>query len=72
MKQLTKDIYKLCLLSDNIEDKLKTTSFYRTASKEHKLQTIQQTKKSISHYDDKRYYLDAIHSRSHGHWRNTV
>ena len=26
MKQLTKDIYKLCLLSDNVEDKLKTTS----------------------------------------------
>ena len=72
MKQLTKDIYKLCLLSDNIEDKLKTTSFNRIASKEHKLMIIHQTKKSISHHDDKRYHLDAIHSISHGHWRNQV
>ena len=71
IKYLTHDKYKRCLLSENKDDRLIQSSFYRIESKDHQLQTIHQTKNSLSHYDDKRYYLDAIHSRAHGHYMNS-
>jgi len=72
MKELTKQMYINCLLSDKKEDLLRTSTFQRISSNNHKLTTKQQTKKSISHLDDKRHYTDALHSRAHGHWRNKL
>jgi len=70
MKQVTVEQYRRCLFPESIDDKLKRVSFYRIASQNHVLRTVPQTKKSISHFDDKRFYLNGIQSRAHGHWRN--
>ena len=32
--------------------------------------TKKQIKVSLCTLDDKRHYIDGIHSRAHGHWRN--
>ena len=42
-------------------------------SREHHVQTVEQRKKALSCYDDKRFLLaDGVHSRAHGHWRNII
>ena len=69
-KMLTHEKYKNCLLKEDNESRLQESTFYRIASKDHQLRTIKQTKRSLSHYDDKRYYIDGIHSRAHGHYLN--
>ena len=71
IKYITHQKYKNCLLSENKEDRLLDTDFYRIASKQHQLMTIHQKKTSLSHYDDKRYYLNNIESRAHGHYLNS-
>ena len=72
VKLLTHEKYRNCILSKVLADRLVDSTFYRIASKEHQLMTIQQTKRGLSHYDDKRYYLDANRSHAHGHYRNVV
>ena len=72
MKQLTVDMYRDCLLSDDINNLSRSSTFYRIESKDHVISTICQTKKSLSHYDDKRYYIDAIHSYAHGHCKIVI
>ena len=67
VKYLTHEKYKKCLLSDNIEDFSTVCSFFRIASKDHELMTLKQEKKALSHYDDKRDYIDAIHSLPFGY-----
>ena len=36
----------------------------------HEIHTITQTKTSLSAYDNKRFLINSVESRSHGHWRN--
>jgi hypothetical protein len=72
MKDINHKRYKDCLLSKEKEDRLQEATYYRIESKNHQLRTSQQTKTSLSHFDDKRYYLNAIESRAHGHFKNTT
>ena len=44
----------------------------RIKSDSHQLSSISQNKISLSCLDDKRFYIDRINSRAHGHWRNEV
>ena len=42
-------------------------------SEKHKMFTLEQTKKSLSPFDDKRYILeDGYATRAHGHWRTDI
>ena len=72
MKQVSVDQYRRCLFPESTDDMQRRVTFYRIESQAHVLRTTPQTKKSISHFDDKRYYLNAIESRAHGHWRNKL
>ena len=80
MKKVCHQMYKDCLhpsanfdvdaetKQDTDLKKLKQScKFYRLGSKKHQIELKSQTKTSLSHYDDKRYYLDAIHSLPHGY-----
>ena len=66
MKQISHERYKACLFNTN-DDRLQSCEFYRLASKDHNMNLLPQKKTSLSHYDDKRYYLDMIQSIPHGH-----
>ena len=59
--------YKNCLYSGKNE----YVSMVTFRSKKHKLQTIEQVKKALSRFDDKRFILsDGITTRAHGHTDN--
>ena len=59
--------YKDCLFSG--QDQYARMVTFR--SKLHQISTIEQIKKSLSRYDDKRYILDdGISTRAHGHYLN--
>ena len=45
------------------------TQFQKITSKDHVVTTTQYTRKSLSFYDDKRFYLCKIHSLPYGHYR---
>ena len=66
-KKIHFEHYKNCLYSGR--------NYYATMvsfrSKLHKVDTVEQIKKSLSRYDDKRYILeDGISTRAHGHYLN--
>ena len=66
-KKIHFDHYKDCLFSGR-GHYAQMVSF---RSKLHKIDTIEQIKKSLSRYDDKRYILnDGITTRAHGHYLN--
>ena len=69
MKELTHDRYRKCLLSAERQDRVMDTTFYRISCKNHELATIKQTKRALSHYDDKRHYMNALQSLAHGHYK---
>jgi len=72
MKDIRHKRYKECLLSEENDDRLQEATYHSIESKSHQLRTAKHVKTSLSHYDDKRYYLDAIQSRAHGHFKNTT
>lgn len=64
--KLRHDLYKQCLFQK--EAQMESMNLFRTDS--HDIFTIQMTKTTLSHYDDKRYILaDGIHTLADGHWR---
>ncbi len=66
-KKIHFDHYKDCLFTGQVHYARMIT--FR--SKLHKIDTIEQIKKSLSRYDDKRYILDdGISTRAHGHYLN--
>ena len=66
MKQINQERYKACLF--NTDDyRLQSCDFFKLSSKDHLMNLASQKKTSLSNYDDKRYYLDAIRSIPHGH-----
>ena len=66
-KKILFEHYKDCLLSGK-EHYERMVTF---RSKLHKVSTVQQIKKSLSRYDDKRFILeDGISTRAHGHYLN--
>ena len=62
--------YKACIFGTSKEELLQHDEFYRIATKSHEMTTKKETKVSLCTLDDKRHYIDGIHSRAHGHWRN--
>lgn len=70
MKNIKHDNYTRCLFGGNKEDMVQHCSFSNIVSKKHQLATVDQTKISMSCIEDKRYYLDMINSRAHGHYLN--
>ena len=66
-KKIHFDHYKDCLFSG--KDHYATMVTFR--SKMHKVDTVEQVKKALSRYDDKRFILDdGISTRAHGHFLN--
>ena len=66
-KKIYFEHYKDCLFS-GVDQYARMVAF---RSKLHKISTIEQVKKSLSRYDDKRYILDdGISTRAHGHYLN--
>lgn len=68
-KEIQHEDCKTCLFTkQECEHKM-----VRLRSEKHEMFTLQQNKKSLSPYDDKRYILGYGYStRAHGHWRNHV
>ena len=68
-KKIHFEHYKQCLF--NGKDHYATMVKFH--SKLHKVTTVEQVKKSLSRYDDKRYILDdGISTRAHGHFLNYI
>jgi hypothetical protein len=66
-KKIHFEHYKDCLFTGR--DQYASMVSFR--SKLHKISTIEQVKKSLSRFDDKRYILDdGISTRAHGHYLN--
>ena len=65
-KKIDHDTYKLAVYTpiETIE------KFHVIKSDKHELSTVCQRKIGLSSYDDKRYYIDLINSRAHGHYKN--
>ena len=51
------------------EKKIFNSKFAKITSKDHKVATTSITRKSLTGYDDKRYYLCDIHSIPYGHYK---
>lgn len=62
--------YVDCVTNPNFESKKFVMSSF--SSKRHNVNTITTEKVGLSNYDDKRYWINSIESRAHGHWRNKV
>ena len=67
MDRINHNDYKRCLFPTGIEDKKQSISFYSIRSTKHQVKTIKINKTSLSCYDDKKYYINAIDSLSYGH-----
>lgn len=68
-KEIKHEDYKTCLFTKK-ECERKMISL---RSKKHEIFTLEQTKKSLSPFDDKRYILeDGYTTRAHGHWKNVI
>ncbi|XP_067947655.1 uncharacterized protein [Watersipora subatra] len=65
-KNLKFDTYKQCLDSG---DPVPNATMTTLQSKLHKIKNWTFSKKTLSAFDDKRYYLDSINSLAHGHYR---
>ena len=65
-KDLTIEDYKNCIFNETIQHH----SYNNIVSKDHNITTRTINKVSLSCFDDKRLYLDAVQSRSHGHYLN--
>jgi len=61
-----------CLFYVNSSSGIQKVVNNRIKSDSHQLSSISQNKISLSCLDDKRYYIDRINSRAHGHWRNHI
>ena len=61
--------YRNCLYN-NEKNNYKTVKFNLIRQNLHNLKSIKIEKTGLSAYDDKRYYLDSISSRAHGHFLN--
>jgi len=67
-KQLTAKDFKATVL----EGETKCVDMISFRSYDHTIYTQTQNKVALSPYDDKRFMLeDAVHTRPHGHWRNS-
>ena len=62
--KISHDLYKDCLFAaiDDRDTLKQQCEFYKLGSKRHTMLLEPQTKVSLSHFDDKRYYLDVIKS----------
>ncbi|XP_067947067.1 uncharacterized protein [Watersipora subatra] len=65
-KNLMFDTYKQCLDSG---DPAPNATMTTLQSKLHEIKNWTFSKKTLSAFDDKRYYLDSINSLAHGHYR---
>ena len=65
-KELTIEDYKNCIFNETTQNH----SYNNIVSIDHNLTTRKINKVSLSAFDDKKYYLDAVQSRSHGHYLN--
>ena len=68
-EKIEMDDYRNCLYN-NEKNKYKTVKFNLIRQNLHNLKSIKIEKTGLSSYDDKRYYLDSVNSRSHGHFLN--
>ncbi|MFN4152174.1 MAG: hypothetical protein ACK4IX_14630, partial [Candidatus Sericytochromatia bacterium] len=68
MKDMKHQNYYNCLFDK--DQHVQNCEFMTFKSKNHKLSTDVVKKISLSCYDDKRYYLNMIESRAHGHYLN--
>jgi hypothetical protein len=64
-KNFTHEMYKQCI--DTIH--VRTSKMNSIRSFNHNIQSITETKNSLSSYDDKRYMLDSINSYAYGHYK---
>ena len=69
-KSIKHDDYLECLFFVNSSTGIQSVDNNRIKSDSHQLSSITQNKISLSCLDDKRFYIDRINSRAHGHWRN--
>ena len=60
--------YKSTLLQE--EDKMITQKLLR--SYKHQVHSVTQTKIGLTAYDDKRYLVDGVTTRAHGHYLNMM
>ena len=67
-KKMKHDEYYECLHCN----KLKKASFKTIQSRGHVITTHDNYKLALSPLDDKRWYLDSIQSRAHGHYLNEL
>ena len=67
-KELTYNSYDDTLKNNNCD----TVTFNIIRSKAHQIYSIQQTKQSLSAYENKRYYIDSINSLPYGHYGITT
>ena len=67
-KELTYNSYDDTLKNNNCD----TVTFNSIRSKAHQIYSIQQTKQSLSAYENKRYYIDSINSLPYGHYGITT
>ena len=66
VKTFTFDMYKRCLDSGRAAPKCQMTVI---GQRLHEIKTQTLTKKTLSAFDDKRYYTDSINSLAHGHYK---
>ena len=70
MNDIRFEQYKACIFRLSMEDTRQHVTSHHMRSKKHIVRILQQRKVSLSHYDDKRFYLDSVTSRAHFHYRN--
>ena len=72
IKTLKMEDYKKCIFSNNKNDMLQKATYNTIRSINHNITSMSINKITLCTYDDKRFYIDNINSRSYGHYKNEI